>query len=80
MQNDVDAQIFQLFLKLIRGDLSGILCDDDTADIQVDAAESVDQTQNIQIVGDAQVAADFILFNIGRVDDDDDFNGIPQFH
>ncbi len=38
MQNDVDAQIFQLFLKLIRGDLSGILCDDDTADIQVDAA------------------------------------------
>ena len=63
MQNDVDAQIFQLFLKLIRGDLPGILRDDDTADIQVDAAESVDQTQNIQIVGDAQVAADFILFN-----------------
>ena len=44
-----------------------------TLPIQPFAAEDVNQAQNVQIVGDAQIAAYFVLFNVGRADDNDDF-------
>ena len=65
-------------LEGIRRRLAGILSDDDAADIQPNAAESVDQAQHVQIVRDAQIPAHLVLFNVGGVDDNDDFGHVLQ--
>ena len=38
-----------------------------------DAAERVDQTEHVRVVGDPKVAADLVFLDVVRVDDDDDF-------
>ena len=49
------------------------------------AAENIDKPDHIPVIGDAQVAPDLILFNVGRVDGDDQFHLVlhvqqhPQF-
>ena len=41
---------------------------------QSKSAESVDEAQNVEVVGDAKVTAHLILFNIRCVDDDNDLD------
>ncbi|CDA61464.1 uncharacterized protein BN513_01225 [Clostridium sp. CAG:169] len=69
MAVDLDAQRFQPLLKGNSDRLTLEAGHHNAADIQPKAAEDVDQAQNVDIIGDAQVAADFIFFNIGSVDD-----------
>ena len=52
--------------------LPGPAGQDDGADIQADAAEGVDQSQGILVIGDAQIAADFAGLDIIGVDRDED--------
>ena len=73
-----NAKCFQPFLELLCRGLRTVMGDDDAADKQPDAAEGVDQTQRIEIIGDAEVAAPFVLFDVVRRYDDDDFGTVAQ--
>ena len=41
--------------------------------VQPLAAEDINQAQNVSVIGNAKIRAQFILYDILRVDDDDDF-------
>ena len=61
---------------LFKGDgsgLSGPAGQHHGAHIQADAPEGVNQPQGVQVVGDAQVPADFAGFDVVGVDRDQDF-------
>lgn len=64
---------FQSFLELLRRRLRAVMGDDNAADEQSDAAESVDQTQRVEIVGDTEIAAPLVLFDVVCRYDDDNF-------
>ena len=48
------------------------------ADIKPEASENVNQADHIPVVGDAQIAPDFVLFNVARIDGDDHLHLIPE--
>ena len=77
---NLDAEFDQTLFKQVCTGLSGVFCDNDTSDKKSTFFERVDQTQYIGIVSDAEVAADFIFFNIHRTDDDDDLCVLGQLH
>ena len=52
--------------------------DDNAADVKSDITECVDQTERIQIVGDAKVTALFIFFNIACGNSDDDLRAVTK--
>ena len=66
------AQALQPLLEQVGRLLAGILGDHHAAHIQVHAPEGVDQAQHIAVVGDAQVAPDLVLLNVGGIDDQND--------
>ena len=72
--------LFQLCLELIGAVLTGIVCDDNAADIQTLLQKFFSQPQHIHIIGDAQITPDFIFFNIGSTDDNHDFCIIGKLH
>ena len=49
-----------------------VLGQDDRADIQAETAEHVDQAHDVRVIGDAQIAAAFVLFDVVGADSDDD--------
>ena len=71
---DLHAQGFQTLLVSDGRRLARELRQNDAAHIQAVAAEGIDQTEHVHIVGDAQVAADLILLDIAGVDGDDDLS------
>ena len=73
MQVGLDSKVGQAFPEMFCRGLSRILCNDYTSHIQTDGLEGIDQAQDVQIVSDAQVAPQLILFNGIRADDNDDF-------
>ena len=62
----------------IRRVLPRVLRDAYAADIKPQRAERVDQAQAVVIIGDAEVAAHLVLFNVVRVDRDDDLRVVAQ--
>ena len=58
--------------------LSLISCQNHAAHKEAVAAEGVDQTQNIHVIGDAQVSADLVLLNVIGIDDQDDLHVLPN--
>ena len=54
--------------------LTRILRKHNAANVKPVFTESVDKAQNVRIIGDAEVAADFVAFNIACVDDYYNFN------
>ena len=60
-----DAELLQSLLESVCTVLSGILRDDNTADIEAASAELINQTEHVAVIGDAEVAADFVFLNIG---------------
>ena len=62
----------------IRRVLPRVLRDAYAADIKPQRAERVNQAQAVVIIGDAEVAAHLVLFNIVRVDRDDDLRVVAQ--
>ena len=67
------AERSQTLFEGVRSRLTGVLRDNDRADVQTDAAEGVDETEHIHIIGDAEVGADLVLLNVAGRDNDDDF-------
>ena len=59
-----DAELLQSLLESVCTVLSGILRDDNTADIEAASAELINQTEHVAVIGDAEVAADFVFLNI----------------
>ena len=74
VDKDAHAEIFKPVLECKRGGLTLILRDNDAADEKTDRAERVDETQHIAVVGYAEVAADLVILDIARVDDNDYLN------
>ena len=53
------------------GQIGGLIAGEHhRADIQAEAAEYIDQADHIPVVGDAQITADLILFNVSGIDGD----------
>ncbi len=80
MAVDRDSHVFQLGLKNIGGGLAGILGDDHASHVKSLVAEGLDETQDIHVIGDAQIVTDFIFFNIRGIDDNDDFRLVGKLH
>ena len=70
---DLDPQGLQALLEGIGGWLGMVMGDADAAHIQADPTEGIDEAQDIQIVGDTQIAAALVLFDGISADDNDDF-------
>ena len=68
-----DASAFQVIDEHV--DRSHILvsCDDHTVDLEIVAPKSIDEAQNLQIVGDAKIMARLVSRYIASEDTDDDF-------
>ena len=69
---DAHAEVLQLMLEELRRVLAAVLGDDDTADIEPDGAERVNQAHNVHVVGDAEVAAALVELDMLSADGDDD--------
>lgn len=74
VDKDAHAEIFKPVLECKRGGLTLILRDNDAADEKTDRAERVDEAQHVAVVGYAEVAADLVILDIARVDDNDYLN------
>ena len=68
----LDSQSLQFFLIGDRRRLLRKLGQHHTAHIQTVITECIDQTQHIHIIGNAQIPAHLVLFNIRSVDHDHD--------
>ena len=75
-----DIQFFQFFLEGICTFLTGVLGDRNASHIQTFSAECLDQSQHIHIIGDTEVPADLIFFNIAGADNNNDFCLIRKLH
>ena len=72
------AQLLQVVFKGIRYGLPCILGNYYTSHIEADVPERIDQTQNIRIVGDADVPTHFTFLDVRRIDDNHDFHLIGK--
>ena len=68
-----DALFFEPRAEGVRKRLPAVMCQDDAPDVQAVAAVDLDQTQDVEIVGDAEVSPDLVFLNIFCIDDDQDF-------
>ena len=59
-------------MECVRRALAAVLCEHNAAHIKADGAECVDQAQNVLVIGDSEVAAHLVFFNVRRIDDDHD--------
>ncbi len=75
---DAQAQLLHLRLEDLGGGLAGVLGQADAAHVQAEVPEHVHQAHHVGIVGDAQVAALLVLFDVVCVDGDHDFRLILQ--
>ena len=76
---DLDAQSFEPLLEQLGSRLAAIVGDYNAADEKTDAAECVDKSERILVVGDAEVAAAFIALDIVRGNGDNDFRLVLHF-
>ena len=74
MAVDAHADFLQLAFEDIGGLLAGVLGDDNTSDIESLVGKGLDQAKDIHVVGNAQVMADLILFDVRGIDGDDDLS------
>ena len=79
MQIGLDTQLLHLFAEEIRRRLIGVLGDDNAADLQPHRPHVVDGAQQVQIVGDAEIGSDFFLFDVRRIDAEDNFALVAEF-
>ena len=75
---DLDAQILHVFLEGICGVLTRIACQNNASHVKADATEAVDKAHDLAVVGDAQVSAILVVFNVGGVDGNDDLGLVCQ--
>ena len=66
-------KVFKALLKCLHGGLLCIAGQDDAADVKPDFTECIYQTEGVLVIRDAEVAPHLIFFNIGGIDNDDNF-------
>ena len=69
---NLDAQLLKLGAEQIRRRLTGVAGDYNTSHIKPFITEFLNQTKNVYIIGDSQIVADFIFFNVSGIDGNDD--------
>ena len=69
---DLDAHAFQTLAVGIGAGLAVVMGDDHRTHHEAAAHELVAQAKDIHVIGDAEIAADLVLFNVNGTDDDDD--------
>ena len=72
----LDSQSFQAVTVSIGARLTVIMGDNDAVDHESAAHELVAQTQHVDVVGDAEVAAHLVLLDVDRADDDDNLRHV----
>ena len=65
------AERFKSALESVCGRLVLVTCKNYAADIETYLCEHVEKTDNINVIGDAQVSADLVLLDVCRVYDYD---------
>ena len=76
---DLDAQSFEPLLEQLGRRLAAIVSDYHAADKETNAAECVDKAQRVLIVGDAEVAAALVAFDIVGGNGDNDLRFVLHF-
>ena len=71
---DLYPHCFKPALESVNGSLSCILCKNNAAYIKPYLRENIHQTDNISIVCYAEVTPDFVFFDIGRADYNNDLS------
>ena len=80
MQVDVNAVILQAVAEEHRGVLPLKLRDDDRADVEAAVAEFIDEPEHIDVISDAEVAADLVFDDVFGADGNDDLGLVVQLH
>ena len=80
MAEDLDTEVLQPLLKSIYRGLRIIMGNANAAYEKAYAAEGVNKAEYVQIVGYTEIAADLVLFNIARTDNDYYFGLILKLH
>ena len=80
MHVDLESEGLGHGLELVRGGLSGVLGDDQAADLYPPVEEGVHQPEDLQIVSYADVLADLVLDDVVGVYDDDGLGIVAQLH
>ena len=75
-----DAELLQSLFERVCAVLAGVLGDDNASDIEAASAELVDQTEHVTVIGDAEVAADFVFLNIGCGNRHYDLSLVGELH
>ena len=75
-----DAHAFETASEGGGAGLTVVVRDDDTGNEETAVGELIAQTQNVHIVGDAEVVADFVRVDVEGTDDDDDLGIVTQLH
>ena len=73
-----NPQSRQALQKGIRRRLAAVAGQHHAAHIQVHTTENIDQAKNVVIIGDSQISAHLILFNVRGIDGDNDLHVILQ--
>ena len=73
-----DAQSLESVAELVGGMLTVVVGDDDRADQEVAPHKLVAQAQHVFVVGDAEVGANLVAFDVFRAHHDDDFDATAQ--
>ena len=68
-----DVTVLQLGFELVGAALAAVLGDDNASHIEALVPELLNQTEYILVVSDAQVMADLVLFDVSRIDGNEDF-------
>ena len=76
MDINFNAKLFQTSFEKIGTVLSGVLCDNNTSDKETIGFKLVFQAENVSVISDPEVTADFVGFNIGCTDNDHNLCGI----
>ena len=75
---DAQAEVGEAHDEGVRGGLSGVVRDDDRADVETAVAEGIDEAESVHVVGDAEVRAHLVLFDGDCGDDDDDLRLVTE--
>ncbi len=75
-----DTQLAEPLDERVRGGLSGVMRDDDAADVQSPFPERVHEPERVHVVGDAEIGAHFVLFDRGGGYHDHDFRLLLEPH
>ena len=69
-----NAERFKTLEKIFGGFLSRVLRDNNSADVKPHFAERVNQAQYVFFIGNTQVTANFVGFNVSCIDGNDNFH------